>query len=319
MTVRLTVQRSAWEQHVAATAAAYGAGLVPVVKGTGYGFGRALLHDRAAALGAYVGVGSVHELAGVPAVSTPVVLTPALGPPAHPTAILTVAHPAHVAALAGRSAPVMVKLASSMRRYGATPSELPALVAAVADTGLTTAAFALHLPLAGDDAARLAEIEAWLPSLPAATPLWVSHLTPASFRHLQVGHPGREFAIRVGTALWHGLPKGGFLQLSADVLHTAPVHSGDPVGYFQAPAPCDGTLVAIGAGTAHGIAPLDVAEPAQRSPFHFARRRLTLLEVPHMHTSLVVVPAGDPCPAIGDRVDVQRPLTSTWVDEVEWA
>mgnify|MGYP007112007703 CR=1 FL=1 len=32
MTVRLTVQRSAWEQHVAATAAAYGAGLVAGVE-----------------------------------------------------------------------------------------------------------------------------------------------------------------------------------------------------------------------------------------------------------------------------------------------
>ncbi len=319
MTVRLTVQRSAWEQHVAATAAAYGAGLVPVVKGNGYGFGRTLLHERATALGEYVGVGSVHELAGVPPALIPVVLTPTLEVPGDDRAILTVGHPAHVTPLAGRAAPVMVKLASSMRRYGAIPAELPALLAAVADARLNIAAFALHLPLAGDDGARLAEIEGWLPHLAAATPLWVSHLTPASFLHLQAHHPNREFAVRIGTALWHGLPKGGFLHLSADVLHAAPVHHGDTAGYFSSPVPCDGTLVTIGAGTAHGIAPLDEPDPARRSPFHFARRRLALLEVPHMHSSLVVVPAGDPCPAIGDRVDVQRPLTFTWVDEVEWS
>jgi hypothetical protein len=37
-----------------------------------------------------------------------------------------------------------------------------------------------------------------------------------------------------------------------------------------------------------------------------------------MHTSMVVVPAGAPCPAVGDRVDLQRPLIATRVDEVEW-
>ena len=37
-----------------------------------------------------------------------------------------------------------------------------------------------------------------------------------------------------------------------------------------------------------------------------------------MHTSMCFVPAGRPLPAIGDRVDVQRPLTMTLVDEFEW-
>ena len=265
MTVRLTVQRSAWEQHVAATAVAYGPGLVPVVKGNGYGFGRALLHGHAATLAPHVGVGSVHELANVPAALTPVVLTPTLTAPTHGRAILTVAHPAHVAPLAGRTAPVIVKLASSMRRYGATPEELPALLASVAAAGLATHAAALHLPLAGSDDDRLAEIEAWLLHLPAATPLWVSHLAPDSFRALQARHPAREFAIRVGTRLWHGLPKGEFLHLSADVLATRPVAAGEPVGYFQTPAPCAGTLVAVGGGSAHGITALDHPDPARRS------------------------------------------------------
>ena len=61
----------------------------------------------------------------------------------------------------------MVKLASSMHRHGATGDELPALLAAVHAAGLPVAAYALHLPLAGSDDARLAEIEAWLPLVPA--------------------------------------------------------------------------------------------------------------------------------------------------------
>lgn len=37
-----------------------------------------------------------------------------------------------------------------------------------------------------------------------------------------------------------------------------------------------------------------------------------------MHTSMVVVDRGDPVPAIGDPVDVQRPLIATTVDRVDW-
>jgi hypothetical protein len=71
-------------------------------------------------------------------------------------------------------------------------------------------------------------------------------------------------------------------------------------------------VVVVGAGTAHGVQPLADG----RSPFHFARRRLTLLEPPHMHVAMAFVPDGDPCPAIGDEVDVQRPLTQVWPDRV---
>jgi hypothetical protein len=102
------------------------------------------------------------------------------------------------------------------------------------------------------------------------------------------------------------------------VLHTAPVRAGDTAGYFLTTVPADGTLLAIGAGSAHGVVPLVARDPDRRSPFHFARQRLQLLEPPHMHTSLVIVPGGQPCPRIGDRVDVQRPLTATAIDELEW-
>jgi alanine racemase len=335
MTVRLTVRREAWEAHLRATADAYGPGLVPVVKGNGYGFGRATLMPHASRLAHQVCVGTVHELADIPDGITAVVLTPGLDPgPAHPGAarvIRTVGNLAHLAPLTGPPAPtpgqpptrVMVKLASSMRRYGATPDELPALLAAIERAGLQAAGFALHLPLAGDDAARLDEIEGWLPLIAddagADVELWVSHLAPASFAALGQRHPTRAFRIRIGTALWHGAVKGELLRLDADVVHTRAVHAGETAGYFHAVVPGDGTLVAIGAGSAHGVAAHDSSDPARRSPFHFARTRLALLEAPHMHTSMVFVPRGDPCPQVGDRVDVQRPLIATLVDEVVWA
>jgi hypothetical protein len=116
----------------------------------------------------------------------------------------------------------------------------------------------------------------------------------------------------VGTALWHG--DKSFLKLSADVLDVSPVVAGAKVGYRHAVVPANGNLVVIGAGSAHGVAPLTDGA----SPFHFERKRLHLLEAPHMHSSLAFVPQGDQCPVIGDRVDVQRPLITTTVDMIEW-
>ena len=70
----------------------------------------------------------------------------------------------------------------------------------------------------------------------------------------------------------------------------------------------------IGAGSANGVAPL----PGDASPFHFSRTRMALVEPPHMHTSMVIVPSGHPCPRVGDWVDLQRPLTLTTIDELLW-
>lgn len=314
MTVRLTVDRAAWTSHVQAAMAGYGEGLVAVVKGNGYGFTRPLLHDVVAASGTdTVCVGTVHELANVPAELTAVVLTPTLTAPVDTRAVLTVGCIEHVRALDGWRGSVMVKLASTMRRYGADPSELATLLAAVGATGLRVAGFGVHLPLHGDDDSRRAEIEQWLPMLPDGSPLWVSHLSAQSFQRLAAAHPHREFRIRVGTALWHGVPRADFLHLTADVLQTRRVYAGETAGYHHTPVPVDGTLVAIGAGSTHGMAPL-----GDLSPFHFQRQRLSLLERPHMHTSLALAEAGQPCPQVGDEVDVQRPLISTTVDELQW-
>ena len=37
-----------------------------------------------------------------------------------------------------------------------------------------------------------------------------------------------------------------------------------------------------------------------------------------MHTSMLFVPDSDRSPAIGDWVDLQRPLTMTTSDELRW-
>lgn len=79
MALTLRIDSSGWRAHLAATVAAF-PGLVPVVKGNGYGFGRARLAGVAAALDVdEVAVGTVHELPDLPAGAlTRLVLTPAL-------------------------------------------------------------------------------------------------------------------------------------------------------------------------------------------------------------------------------------------------
>ncbi len=218
MTVRLTVQRAAWDAHVAAFAASVD-GLIPVVKGNGYGFGRPTLHAHRARLADRVCVGTVHELDHVAAGVTPVVLTPTLVAPASTAPILTVGSPAHVAPLDGWGGRVVVKLRSSMRRYGVAPDGLASLLDTIAAAGLHVDAAAVHLPLAGDDDRRRAEVEAWLALLPTGLALTVSHLAPDAYAALQAAHPDRRIGLRAGTALWHG--DKSFLHLGADVLDIA--------------------------------------------------------------------------------------------------
>ncbi len=319
MGLRLSVQRAAWLARVAGIAART-PGLVPVVKGNGYGFGRTTVMPIAAehaGRDSQIAVGTVYEACDVPAGRVAVVLTPHLDrlPADLPTsAVLTVAGATHVEALHdhGWRGRVTVKLRSSMHRYGTLPEQAPALMAALHDAGFAVDGYAIHLPLAGNDSARVDEIVDWLPYLDPSLPVSVSHLAPETYARLCAIHPAFEWRMRLGSALWHG--DKALLQLSADVLEIHPVAAGSTAGYRATHVTADGHLVLVAAGSAHGICALDDG----RSPFHFARHRLTMLEPPHMHTTMLLVPLGDPLPEIRERVDVQRPLIATTVDELEW-
>ena len=313
MTIRLTVERARWWHHCTDVAATT-PGLVPVVKGNGYGFGRIGLAIAAVELSPLIAVGTVHELAGLPTKAVPVVLTPTLAPPpavadGGNSPVLTIADLTHVHALDGWGGQVVVKLASSMRRFGTAPEALVDLLAAAQRAGLHTVGVALHLPLAGDDADRRAEIVAWLPHIDPSLDVWVSHLAPDTYAALPTSH---RYKLRLGSYLWHG--DRGAMRLAADVLQTRAVRAGEAAGYRLTAVPGDGTLVIVGAGTAGGVAPLADGS----SPFHHQRRRLALVEPPHMHSTMLFVPAGEPVPAVGEWLDLQRPLTQTAVDELQW-
>lgn len=304
MTIRLTVDRDRWWRHVTDVAQSVD-GLVPVVKGNGYGFGRANLVAAASRLGPIIAVGTVHELDQLPHETTPVVLTPTLHAPESTTPVLTVGSGHHIDVLRGWDGRVIVKLMSPMRRYGGTVD----LVAEAQRAGLRTVGVAIHPPLAGTDHDRLGFITEQLPRIDPSLDVWLSHLSPGAYELLPDSH---RYKLRVGTYLWHGDREA--IRLEADVIDVRAVEAGMTAGYRLVEIERDGTLVMIGAGSAAGVTPL----PDGRSPFHHARQRLELIEPPHMHTSMAFVPAGGQCPSVGDWVDVQRPLTMTAVDELRW-
>jgi alanine racemase len=359
-----------WHDHVDAVWAA-NPGMVPVIKGNGYGFGRGhlavILADRfaprppdqaeptvagrgaaAAAAFADIGasadgpvsgwtdgwanefaVGTVHELADLPAIDArPVVLTPALVGEAgllsrRPDAIATVGSLADVEALAEADRRsrvirrfVIVKIRSSMRRYGVDPTDLAGLVAAAAEAGFIVHGAGVHLALSLSPDQALTEATTLLATAVESTDIdtfYVSHLSPEAVTTLSARVPGARVRSRIGTQLWLGDKQ--HLKLVADVAEVRPVAEGQQAGYRLGTVPADGHLVMVTAGTAHGVQALADG----RSPFHFARTRLSLHEAPHMHTSMCFVPTGDPLPRRGELIDVQQPLTRVLPDIIRYS
>jgi alanine racemase len=310
VTVVLHVDSPAWRNHVNVVNGRLGESLIPVVKGNGYGFGRRAMARHSLGIGrSVIAIGTIHELEDVADLAADfIVLTPSLDPhlDALPKSVtLTVGswqHYEHLQNSRPGGPPPIVKLHSSMLRYGF--ADVPDIAAA---------AYAIHPPLVGTDTDHTAEIEHWLDRLDPAVTVDVSHVSVDGFVALQQRHPNRRFRLRSGTALWLGDKSS--VRLRATVLDVHEVAAGERAGYRLAPVPDDGHVILIGAGTANGVFP---NQPGDLSPFHFARRQLTLLEAPHMHTSMAFVPRGAPCPNPGDEVDLQRPLINTQVDRVEW-
>lgn len=318
MTLQLSVDSAAWGRHVSETANSLG-DLIPVVKGNGYGFGRATLIERATKISRDIAVGTIFEADDVPSDGRAFVLTPVgkVLPATKNLAkniVLTVGSVHHVQNLrdAGWRGEVVIKLRSSMNRYGADLSELSALAAAAQEVGLTQVGWSVHPPLDGTPQSHATEIGSIISDVDSDLPWIVSHIDAKNLADLRNKFAKKIIRVRSGTQLWLG--DKSMFELNADVLDARPVKSGAVVGYRNITLHQDGTLVMVGAGTSHGIQLVG----AELSPFHFNSTRLSLVEPSHMHTSMVFVPANQTAPKPGDSVDVQQPLTRVFPDFISW-
>jgi len=316
VTLRLSVDSSSWNLHFREVAKSL-VNVVPVVKGNGYGFGRQTLMSHAASIANEIAVGTVFEAHDVPANCTAIVLTPAgreLPESLPQTAVLTVGSLQHIENLKNNSwrGSVVVKLRSSMNRYGANKDELTNLLAEIKNAGLTQVGWSIHPPLDGEPSDHLAEIKNWMLQISSDLPWFISHTNAVNANKLRKEFSKNKIRVRSGTSLWLG--DKSMIKLTADVLDIRSVKKGETVGYRNVEITSDSTIAMIGVGTSHGVHLVG----AELSPFHFNQQRLELVEPSHMHTSMVLIPKGDKLPQVGDNIDVQQPLTRVYPDIISW-
>ncbi|NBR98929.1 MAG: alanine racemase [Actinobacteria bacterium] len=316
MTLRLNVDTISWKRHFREVANGFG-DLIPVVKGNGYGFGRTTLIQHAATLSKEIAVGTVFEAHDVPKNCVAIVLTPAgreLPESLPQTAVLTVGSLHHIENLKNNSwrGSVVVKLRSSMNRYGANNDELTNVLAALKNAGLTQVGWSIHPPLDGNQSDYLTEIKNWMLQVSSDLPWFVSHIDASGIRQLRQEFVQNKIRARSGTALWLG--DKSMTHLIADVLDIRSIGNGETAGYRNVKIKQDGAIAMIGVGTSHGVHLVG----AELSPFHFNQQRLELVEPSHMHTSMVFIPKGEKLPQVGDYVDVQQPLTRVYPDFISW-
>ena len=345
ITLRLDGDR--WREHLQTVVLAT-PGVVPVIKGNGYGYGLVRLAEESAKLGVdTIAVGMADEVAVVRDHfdGDIVILTPfsrdnpvAVELAVDPRVITTVSHidDLSVVAALGERPRVQVEVLTSMRRHGLPPSDL-ARVAPLLDR-VRFEGWTIHLPLLAEG--RYAEAERLSRAALAVreAPLWLSHLPAEEAQSLAVqlggaGAPPVPMRLRVGTRLWLGDPSTR--RATATVLDVHRVGRGERAGYRQRVVPTDGWIVVVSGGTSHGIgleAPTAASTLRQRaisvatgsleaagfalSPFTLGGKKRWFLEPPHMQSSLLFLPRRTTPPAVGDEVPVELRLTTATVDHI---
>jgi alanine racemase len=340
MSLSLYVDGDRWRPHMRGVLDAF-PGIVPVIKGNGYGFGNARLARKAAWLGVdTVAVGTYAEVEDVRTRfdGTILVLTPwrpfEQAVEYDDRVVHTVGRIEDLKALAARDdrPRVVLERMTSMRRHGFTARELREAGELLTEAVRVEGA-AVHLPMA--HGSHLAEVEQLMTDIVAAGlpthRVFVSHLTEDEFARLSASYPDYELRPRVGTGLWLG--DRGALSVRATVLDAHPVERGDVFGYRGRTAPKSGTILVVSGGTAHGIgleAPPAVEGLRQRavtlakggldaagfvrSPYTIGGKHRLFAEPPHMQASMLFLPHGAPVPEVGEEVDVRVRFTTTTFD-----
>ena len=351
MSFDLYVDARGWHAHLDAFAAEV-PGLVPVIKGNGYGFGRDLLAAESRrlevpqiAVGIYTeAVEARAAFAGDVLVMTPwrpYFSGPAVEAALHDSQVIhTISRFEDIAAIAeaaGGPVRVVIEGETSLARHGFDRHELAAVAAEVAvltDEGVRVEGFGIHLPFMPTN---FDEADRWagrvLASQLETSTFYVSHLTPTELADLRERRPELDVRARIGTTLWLGTLDP--MSVRATVLDVHQVTRGERIGYRQRAMPADGHLLVLSGGTSHGLgleAPRSVTSPTDRakrlarggleaagfalSPFVVGGKQRWFAEPPHMQSSLVFVPNSVTPPSSGETVTAAVRYTTTTFDSV---
>jgi hypothetical protein len=326
MPLLLHVDGEKWRSHLGAMVSAK-PGLVPVIKGNGYGFGLAFLAAESTRLGVdAVAVGLASEVAQVRTAFAGeiIVLSPDyVGNADLDSKVIQTVSSIEVLQSIGTSATVIIEILTPLNRHGIDISDLNRALAIVKDRALTLRGFTLHLPIAKID-------RNWLSSrlqlLPDGSTVWISHLYEVD--RVKKHFPTLTFRERIGTSFWLGAESA--LDATATVLENHEIKGA--AGYRQRKV--RGNVIVASGGTAHGIgltAPqsdnsligrikiiaraLELALGKMRSPYRFAGKELNFLEPPHMQCSLLTC-SGSLQPKPGDELQVRVRYTTTTFDQI---
>ena len=329
MPLSLHVDGQKWRSHLNQMASAK-PGLVPVIKGNGYGFGLELLAAEATRLGVEtIAVGLASEVAkvrtafaGEIVILSPDRVTPDL---TDPKVIQTVSS-LEVLQSINANTNVIVEILTPLNRHGIEVSEINRALTIIKERGLKLQGFTLHLPIASIDSKW---ISSTLNLLPDGSNVWISHLHGAD--RVRQEFAKLIFRERIGTALWLGADSA--LEATATVLENRKIQG--VAGYQQRPA--RGNVIVASGGTAHGIgltAPqndfsligrmkiiaraLEAAFGRMRSPYRFNGKTLDFLEAPHMQCSLLIC-SGSNQPKPGDELKVRVRYTTTTFDQISFS
>ena len=339
MGLSLHIDRAKWQTHLD-TFKAQHPGLVPVIKGGGYGLGTARLVHEAKRLGnQIIAVGTSEEADDIGAlfVGEILILVPwRADQPRVPRAVHTLSSIEAINTWHDQ-APVVVELLTDTLRHGIARTEFGELSKLI--SGLNCRGLAFHLPLAPVRSTRemVAPVleEIFAVQITAASfdhTIWVSHISLSDLTSLRTQFPALTFLERVGTALWLGASES--LKTTATVLDRHRINSGDRIGYRQRRIRKNGWLLIVSGGTEHGIGlespPSDLsffgrikvvgkallaAAGIQRSPYSFNGKRLHFAEPPHMQCSLLLL-AGESAPSVGTDIEVAVRHTATRFDSI---
>ena len=346
--VTLRLDGGRWREHLRTVAGAM-PGIVPVIKGNGYGFGLRRLAEESVTLGAdTVGVGIPSEV-GIVREAFPgdlVILNPwdpsselATELTRDSSVITTVSrlHDLELLAARGDRPRVLVEVLTSMRRHGVRPDDLGRVTALL--SGVRFEGWTIHLPLHADGRYAEAERLGHAALAAAAGRLWFSHLPPEEVVALarQLGGADADpvpVRQRVGTRLWLDRRSR---STTATVLDVHEIKRGERAGYRQRVCPADGWIVVVAGGTSHGIgmeAPTSAKTVRHRaiafatgslaaaglalSPYTINGKKRWFLEPPHMQSSQIFLPRKEQPPRIGQQVPVELRLTTATVDCVAW-
>ena len=326
MPLSLHVDGAKWRLHLTSMLSAK-PGLVPVLKGNGYGFGLELLSAESTRLGIEtIAVGLASEVSKVRKdfAGEIVILSPdqKVSEITDSKIIQTISS-IEILEMIDANTNIIIEILTPLNRHGIDLRDLNRVLTIIKDRGLKLRGFALHLPIAKIDIEWLIST---LKNLPDASIVWISHLRDGA--RIKREFANLTFRERIGTSFWLGAESA--LEVTATVLENRKIQGA--AGYQQMPV--NGNVIVASGGTAHGIgltAPqsdysilgrvkilaraLEAARGKIRSPYRFNGKGLVFLEAPHMQCSLLIC-KGSHQPKPGDELKVRVRYTTTNFDQI---